>query len=207
MTDNTALFAERLTGLLIEGKQKKNVISPEDMKRALAGLDLPEGEASKVLEFLEANRIDVVAIEERSSDDAAADDGLLDNEDEEPQIDETEEIDLENIDLSVPDGISTSDPVRMYLKEIGQYPLLTAEEEVKLSQQMEKGGEEGKYAADRLTEANLRLVVSIAKRYVGRGMPFLDLIQEGNIGLIKAVEKYDYQKGFKFSNYATWWIR
>ena len=207
MTDNTALFAERLTGLLIEGKQKKNVISPEDMKRALAGLDLPEGEASKVLEFLEANRIDVVAIEERSSDDAAADDGLLDNEDEEPQIDETEEIDLENIDLSVPDGISTSDPVRMYLKEIGQYPLLTAEEEVKLSQQMEKGGEEGKYAADRLTEANLRLVVSIAKRYVGRGMPFLDLIQEGNIGLIKAVEKYDYQKGFKFSTYATWWIR
>ena len=147
MTDNTALFAERLTGLLIEGKQKKNVISPEDMKRALAGLDLPEGEASKVLEFLEANRIDVVAIEERSSDDAAADDGLLDNEDEEPQIDETEEIDLENIDLSVPDGISTSDPVRMYLKEIGQYPLLTAEEEVKLSQQMEKGGEEGDYAA------------------------------------------------------------
>ena len=120
---------------------------------------------------------------------------------------EEEEIDLETIDLSVPEGISTSDPVRMYLKEIGQYPLITADEEIRLSRQIEEGGEEGLAAQKKLTEANLRLVVSIAKRYVGRGMPFLDLIQEGNIGLIKAVEKYDYQKGFKFSTYATWWIR
>ena len=118
-----------------------------------------------------------------------------------------EEIDLRNIDLTVPEGVSLEDPVRMYLKEIGKVPLLTAEEEIELSKQMEIGGETGKMARQRLAEANLRLVVSIAKRYVGRGMLFLDLIQEGNLGLIKAVEKYDYHKGFKFSTYATWWIR
>ena len=114
---------------------------------------------------------------------------------------------VEKIDLSIPEGVSIEDPVRMYLKEIGKVPLLTAEEEIELSKQMELGGEEGKRAQQRLAEANLRLVVSIAKRYVGRGMLFLDLIQEGNLGLIKAVEKYDYRKGFKFSTYATWWIR
>ena len=202
-----AAFSAKLTELLIEGKNQKNVLSPEQIRSALAEFSLPDQEYTKVLDFLEVNRIDIVRIEEKAPDTSSADESLLDNEDDEPQIDETEEIDLENIDLSVPDGIATSDPVRMYLKEIGQYPLLTAEEEIELSKQMEMGGEIGKHAADRLTEANLRLVVSIAKRYVGRGMPFLDLIQEGNIGLIKAVEKYDYQKGFKFSTYATWWIR
>ena len=135
----------------------------------------------------------------RMTDDTdAADDLLLDIE----RDDEEEEI--ENIDLSVPDGVSIEDPVRMYLKEIGKVPLLTAEEEVNLAKRMEDGDAEAK---KRLAEANLRLVVSIAKRYVGRGMLFLDLIQEGNLGLIKAVEKFDYKKGYKFSTYATWWIR
>ena len=115
-----------------------------------------------------------------------------------------DEVDMEKIDLSVPDGISIEDPVRMYLKEIGKVPLLSAEEEIELAKRMAEGDEDAK---KRLAEANLRLVVSIAKRYVGRGMLFLDLIQEGNLGLIKAVEKFDYQKGFKFSTYATWWIR
>ncbi|HCM91295.1 MAG TPA: RNA polymerase sigma factor RpoD, partial [Lachnospiraceae bacterium] len=127
--------------------------------------------------------------------------------DEEIILSEEDEVDVENIDLSVPDGVSIEDPVRMYLKEIGKVPLLTAEEEIELAQKMEKGGEGGEEAKKRLAEANLRLVVSIAKRYVGRGMLFLDLIQEGNLGLIKAVEKFDYKKGYKFSTYATWWIR
>ena len=122
-------------------------------------------------------------------------------------ISEEDEVDIENIDLSVPDGISIEDPVRMYLKEIGKVPLLTAEEEIELAKAMEIGGEDGEEAKKRLAEANLRLVVSIAKRYVGRGMLFLDLIQEGNLGLMKAVEKFDYRKGYKFSTYATWWIR
>jgi len=119
----------------------------------------------------------------------------------EPPVEEVEEVD---IDLSIPEGIGLDDPVRMYLKEIGRVPLLTASEEVELAKRMEHGDEEAKR---RLAEANLRLVVSIAKRYVGRGMLFLDLIQEGNLGLIKAVEKFDFRKGFKFSTYATWWIR
>ena len=117
------------------------------------------------------------------------------------------DIDLENLDILVPDGVSLEDPVRMYLKEIGKVPLLSAEQEIDLARRMEKGGKEGEEARKKLAEANLRLVVSIAKRYVGRGMLFLDLIQEGNLGLIKAVEKFDYRKGYKFSTYATWWIR
>ena len=124
--------------------------------------------------------------------------------DEELLLAEEDEVDMENIDLSVPDGVSIEDPVRMYLKEIGKVPLLSADEEIELAQRMEDGDEDAK---KRLAEANLRLVVSIAKRYVGRGMLFLDLIQEGNLGLIKAVEKFDYRKGYKFSTYATWWIR
>ena len=123
------------------------------------------------------------------------------------QLDDEEEIDMEQIDLSVPDGVSIEDPVRMYLKDIGKVPLLTAEEEIELARKMEDDGPEGLAAKKKLAEANLRLVVSIAKRYVGRGMLFLDLIQEGNLGLIKAVEKFDYTKGYKFSTYATWWIR
>ncbi len=119
-------------------------------------------------------------------------------------LDDEDEVEVEKIDLSVPDGVSIEDPVRMYLKEIGKVPLLSAEEEIELAKRMELGDQEAK---KRLAEANLRLVVSIAKRYVGRGMLFLDLIQEGNLGLIKAVEKFDYRKGYKFSTYATWWIR
>ncbi len=136
------------------------------------------------------------------SEDKDTDDDMileLENNGEVPDDDE-----IENIDLSVPDGISIEDPVRMYLKEIGKVPLLTADEEVELAKRMEEGDVEAK---KKLAEANLRLVVSIAKRYVGRGMLFLDLIQEGNLGLIKAVEKFDYKKGYKFSTYATWWIR
>ena len=133
---------------------------------------------------------------------AGADDDVLEPTDD-IEKDETEDVDIE-IDLSVPEGIALDDPVRMYLKEIGRVPLLTAEEEVELAQRMEAGDESARH---RLEEANLRLVVSIAKRYVGRGMLFLDLIQEGNLGLLKAVEKFDYSKGYKFSTYATWWIR
>jgi RNA polymerase primary sigma factor len=145
----------------------------------------------KVFEFLEANNVDVKMSEEDDDDD----DIILDDDDE---------INMEKIDLSVPDGIALDDPVRMYLKEIGKVPLLSADEEIELAKKMEQGDENAK---KRLAEANLRLVVSIAKRYVGRGMLFLDLIQEGNLGLIKAVEKFNYRKGFKFSTYATWWIR
>ena len=147
-------------------------------------------EFEKILDCLESNSIDVLRI---SDDD---DDDIL--------ITEEDEIEVEKIDLSVPDGVSTEDPVRMYLKEIGKVPLLNADEEIDLAKRMELGDQEAK---KRLAEANLRLVVSIAKRYVGRGMLFLDLIQEGNLGLIKAVEKFDYRKGYKFSTYATWWIR
>ena len=122
----------------------------------------------------------------------------------EEDLDGEDDLDMENLDLSIPEGVNLEDPVRMYLKEIGKVPLLSQEEEIELARRMEAGDES---ARERLAEANLRLVVSIAKRYVGRGMQFLDLIQEGNLGLIKAVEKYDYSKGFKFSTYATWWIR
>ena len=158
-------------------------------------MELETEQMEKVFEQLENNGIDVLRI----NDDDDADVELVITED-----DEAEEVDVEKIDLSVPDGISIEDPVRMYLKEIGKVPLLSAEEEIELAKRMENGDEEAK---KRLAEANLRLVVSIAKRYVGRGMLFLDLIQEGNLGLIKAVEKFDYNKGFKFSTYATWWIR
>ena len=155
-------------------------------------------------EYLEASGIDVLRLSDMTEDPNAADRDLLLLDDDDIDLSEEEEIDMENIDLSVPEGISIEDPVRMYLKEIGKVPLLSAEEEIKLAQRMEEGDEDAK---KRLAEANLRLVVSIAKRYVGRGMLFLDLIQEGNLGLIKAVEKFDYRKGYKFSTYATWWIR
>ena len=153
--------------------------------------DFEADRMEKVFEILEAKKVDV-----RMND--------VPDEDEDIILDDEDEIDIEKIDLSVPDGIGLDDPVRMYLKEIGKVPLLSADEEIEYAKRMEEGDEEAK---KRLAEANLRLVVSIAKRYVGRGMQFLDLIQEGNLGLIKAVEKYDYRKGFKFSTYATWWIR
>ena len=161
-------------------------------------MSLTVEQLEKVFDYLEAHNIDVLRITDNDAD------TLLLPDDEDIDLENEEEVDMENLDLSVPEGISIEDPVRMYLKEIGKVPLLSAEEEIDLAMRMEEGDEEAK---KRLAEANLRLVVSIAKRYVGRGMLFLDLIQEGNLGLIKAVEKFDYRKGYKFSTYATWWIR
>ena len=188
-----AKFEERLKELLTTAKKKRNVLEYQEISDFFSDLALEEDQFDKILETLEQNSIDVLRITEEDEVD-----------DEEIILTEEDEVDVENIDLSVPDGISIEDPVRMYLKEIGKVPLLSAEEEIELAKKMEMGDQEAK---KRLAEANLRLVVSIAKRYVGRGMLFLDLIQEGNLGLIKAVEKFDYRKGYKFSTYATWWIR
>ena len=177
------------------GKKKENVLELSEIEKVFAdqGMELDDDKTEKVFEYLENKGIVAMVPESDTEDDI-----ILDVEDE-----PTEE-ELENIEMAVPDGVSIEDPVRMYLKEIGKAPLLTAEEEKDLAMKMEAGDMEAK---KRLAEANLRLVVSIAKRYVGRGMLFLDLIQEGNLGLIKAVEKFDYRKGYKFSTYATWWIR
>ncbi len=188
-----AKFKERLSEMLSLAKKKKNMLEYQEISDFFADLQLNAEQFEKILDFLEVNNIDVLRI----TDDDTDEDILLEVEDE-------EEIEVEKIDLTVPDGVSIEDPVRMYLKEIGKVPLLSAEEEIDLAKRMELGDQE---ARKRLAEANLRLVVSIAKRYVGRGMLFLDLIQEGNLGLIKAVEKFDYRKGYKFSTYATWWIR
>ena len=230
--EKEAKFMEKLQGLLAVAKKKKNMLEYQEINDYFRELELNAEQFEKILDFLEANNIDVLRITE---DDDEVDEELLLNDDE-------EEIEVENIDLSVPDGVSIEDPVRMYLKEIGKVPLLSAEEEIDLAQKMEEGAvakekiailkkrkeeaaeeeqaeldeeikaltktqDAGDEAKKRLAEANLRLVVSIAKRYVGRGMLFLDLIQEGNLGLIKAVEKFDYRKCYKFSTYATWWIR
>ena len=193
MDENTmAKFEEKLKNLLNLAKKKKNVLEYQEISDFFSDMPLEEDQFEKILEALEQSGIDVLRITES------------DEPDEEIILTEEDEVDVENIDLSVPDGVSIEDPVRMYLKEIGKVPLLSAEEEIELAKRMEMGDEEAK---KRLAEANLRLVVSIAKRYVGRGMLFLDLIQEGNLGLIKAVEKFDYRKGYKFSTYATWWIR
>ncbi len=194
MDENTqAKFDEKLKSLLAIAKKKKNVLEYQEIMDFFADMALGEEQFDKVLETLEQSGVDVLRITE---DD--------DVDDEEIILSEEDEVDMENLDLTIPDGISIEDPVRMYLKEIGKVPLLSAEEEIELAKKMETGDQEAK---KRLAEANLRLVVSIAKRYVGRGMLFLDLIQEGNLGLIKAVEKFDYRKGYKFSTYATWWIR
>ena len=231
MDENTqAKFDAKLKDLLALAKKKKNVLEYTEISDFFKDIPLEEDSFDKILETLEQNGVDVLRI---SDDDVS---------DEEIMLEDEEEVDMENIDLSVPDGIGIEDPVRMYLKEIGKVPLLSAEEEIELAKKMETGMaarekivayrismeeadeatraeiqkeidalevlfEEGEEAKKRLAEANLRLVVSIAKRYVGRGMLFLDLIQEGNLGLIKAVEKFDYNKGYKFSTYATWWIR
>ncbi len=205
MTENEVRFAEKLTELLLKAKERKNVLNYQEIADAFQGMPYSAEDAEKTLDFLEANGVDVLRMEENPHDDEV----LMMSDDDEVGVEEEDDadIDVENIDLSIPEGVSIEDPVRMYLKEIGKVPLLTADDEIELSKQMEMGGEIGKKAQQRLAEANLRLVVSIAKRYVGRGMLFLDLIQEGNLGLIKAVEKYDYRKGFKFSTYATWWIR
>ena len=223
-------FQQKLIEILELGKKKKNMLEYQEIADFFKDLNLDPEKFEMVIDYLEQNGIDVLKI---SNDDDVDDDIILDDEDE---------VEVEKIDLSVPEGVSVEDPVRMYLKEIGKVPLLSADEEIELAQNMEDGAvatekinvlkgrldgaseeekaeikeeiktlqrdvDKGADAKKRLAEANLRLVVSIAKRYVGRGMLFLDLIQEGNLGLIKAVEKVDYKKGYKFSTYATWWIR
>ena len=229
MENKMELFHKKLPELLAIAKKKKNMLEYQEISDYFKEFNLSPEQIEKVLEYLEVHHVDVLRI-------ADDDDILIDDEDAEADIE------VEKIDLTVPDGVSIEDPVRMYLKEIGKVPLLTAEEEINLAKDMEDGAvaqekieilrarmenaseeektemeadiraeqklvDKGADAKKRLAEANLRLVVSIAKRYVGRGMLFLDLIQEGNLGLIKAVEKFDYRKGYKFSTYATWWIR
>ncbi len=205
MTEADIRFSQKLAELLEKGRSKKNVLSYAEIEEAFRDIQLGSEDMEKIMEYLEINNIDILRMDEHVPED----DALLLSDDDEANLDDDEDIDIDmdKLDLTVPDGISVEDPVRMYLKDIGKFPLLTADEEKELSRAMERGGEEGKAARERLINANLRLTVSIAKRYVGRGMLFLDLIQEGNLGLIKAVEKYDYSKGFKFSTYATWWIR
>jgi RNA polymerase primary sigma factor len=184
--DQEALKAAAIKKILALGKQK-GIVTYKDIMDTFDHIELAPEEIDGIYELLTSKGIDFVA------------------EDEESKSDEDKDNEHESeVDLSLPEGISLDDPVRMYLKEIGRVPLLTAESELDLAQRAQNGDENAKR---RLAEANLRLVVSIAKRYVGRGMLFLDLIQEGNLGLIKAVEKFDYHKGFKFSTYATWWIR
>ena len=196
MEENAKKFLEKLNELVAMGKKKKSILDVQEINDFFTDMELSTDQMEKVFDYLESNNIDVLRISGDTDDDPDVDlDGIISEEDE---------VDMENIDLSVPEGVSIEDPVRMYLKEIGKVPLLSAEEEIELAKRMEQGDEAAK---KRLAEANLRLVVSIAKRYVGRGMLFLDLIQEGNLGLIKAVEKFDYRKGYKFSTYATWWIR
>ena len=198
MEMNMGKFSEKLVELLELAKKKKNVLEYQEISDFFKDQPLEVEQMEKVLDFLEASGVDVLRI---SGNDEEL---ILDDDADIEKMDDEEEIELDKIDLSVPEGVSIEDPVRMYLKEIGKVPLLSAEEEIELAKRMEEGDEAAK---KRLAEANLRLVVSIAKRYVGRGMLFLDLIQEGNLGLIKAVEKFDYRKGYKFSTYATWWIR
>lgn len=193
MDENVVKFSEKLKELLEFAKKKKNVLEFQEINDFFADEELDPGKIEKIYAFLESHGVDILRITDE-----------LDEDDVMPELEDAEEEDLENIDLTVPDGVSIEDPVRMYLKEIGKVSLLNADEEIDLAQKMEEGDQDAK---KRLAEANLRLVVSIAKRYVGRGMLFLDLIQEGNLGLIKAVEKFDYRKGYKFSTYATWWIR
>ena len=197
MEENSNKFLEKMKDLVVFAKKKKNVLEYQEINDFLGDMELEPGQIEKIYEFLESKGVDILR-EENFND---SDDML---EPDDAMLDDGEVEDYANIDMSVPEGVSLEDPVRMYLKEIGKVPLLSADEEMELAQRIEEGDEKAK---KRLSEANLRLVVSIAKRYVGRGMQFLDLIQEGNLGLMKAVEKFDYQKGYKFSTYATWWIR
>ena len=198
MEMNMGKFSEKLVELLELAKKKKNVLEYQEINDFFKDQPLEVDQMEKVFDFLEASGVDVLRITGNDEE------MMLDDDLDMDKLDDEEEVELDKIDLSVPEGVSIEDPVRMYLKEIGKVSLLTADEEIELAKRMEQGDEAAK---KRLAEANLRLVVSIAKRYVGRGMLFLDLIQEGNLGLIKAVEKFDYRKGYKFSTYATWWIR
>ena len=193
-------FLKTLESLKASAKAKKNTLEYDEILNAFNGIELTEDKMDMILEYLEKNHIDI--LQGKSPEDVPDDDLLLESE-EDILLSDNEEIGLIS-DVDILEGVSTEDPVRMYLKEIGNVPLLSGEEEVELAKRVEQGDEEAK---KKLTEANLRLVVSIAKKYVGRGMQFLDLIQEGNMGLMKAVDKFDYTKGYKFSTYATWWIR
>ena len=193
-------FSEKLQKLLELARSRKNVLEESEVTRFFRGEVLRPEQLDRIYDFLDDNNVDVL----RPEDGLDMDPDFFLEQQEEEGGDPDAEIDVNDLSLSVPEGVSVTDPVRMYLKEIGKVPLLSAEEEIEYARRMDEGDEE---ARKRLAEANLRLVVSIAKRYVGRGMQFLDLIQEGNLGLLKAVEKYDYKKGFKFSTYATWWIR
>ena len=197
MEEKTLTFEEKLSKLLELAKSKKNVLDEKEVLAAFAGEELTPDKLDRIYDFLDKKHVDVLKM---SNDDDMDPDLFSEDEDADPE----DEIDVEHIDLSVPEGIGVDDPVRMYLKEIGKVPLLSPDEEIELAKKIELGDEEAK---KKLAESNLRLVVSIAKRYAGRGMQLLDLIQEGNLGLIKAVEKFDYRKGYKFSTYATWWIR
>ena len=197
MEEKTLTFEEKLSKLLELAKSKKNVLDETEVLDAFAGDELTPEKLDRIYDFLDKKHVDVLKM---SNDDDMDPDLFSEDEDADPE----DEIDVEHIDLSVPEGIGVDDPVRMYLKEIGKVPLLSPDEEIEQAKKIELGDEEAK---KKLAESNLRLVVSIAKRYAGRGMQLLDLIQEGNLGLIKAVEKFDYRKGYKFSTYATWWIR
>lgn len=202
MDENMAKFHEKLKELLQYAKSKKNVLEYEEINDFFAELELGSEQMEKIYDYLEKNEVDV--LREPAETEFIGPEDEIDVDESELALIEAESEDLSKIDLSLPEGIGLEDPVRMYLKEIGKVQLLNADEETDLAVRMERGDADAK---KRLAEANLRLVVSIAKRYVGRGMQFLDLIQEGNLGLIKAVEKFDYRKGYKFSTYATWWIR
>ena len=197
MEEKTLTFEEKLSKLLELAKSKKNVLDETEVLDAFAGEELTPEKLDRIYDFLDKKHVDILKM---SNDDDMDPDLFSGDEDADPE----DAIDVEHIDLSVPEGIGVDDPVRMYLKEIGKVPLLSPDEEIELAKKIELGDEEAK---KKLAESNLRLVVSIAKRYAGRGMQLLDLIQEGNLGLIKAVEKFDYRKGYKFSTYATWWIR
>ena len=196
--EGTNVFEEKLAGLLEEAKKKKNVLEYQEIISCF-GADQPTSDQmDQLFDFLEQSKVDIIRMDSAQELDP---DLFIE---EEINLEEEEEIDVEHLDLSVPEGVSLEDPVRMYLKEIGTVPLLSADEELRLAKRKAEGDDNAK---ERLIEANLRLVVSIAKRYTGRGMSFLDLVQEGNLGLIKGVEKFDYTKGYKLSTYATWWIR
>ena len=205
--EKTKTFEEHLTALLAIAKKKKNVLEYAEILRFFKDQEeeLTAEHIEQLYEFMEKQGVDIIAIQTERTEEVMDLDEEPETFEQLKELEELEEVEeLENVDLSAPEGVSYDDPVRMYLKEIGKIPLLNSEEEIELAKRIESGEEEAK---KRLAEANLRLVVSIAKRYVGRGMHFLDLIQEGNMGLIKAVDKFEYQKGYKFSTYATWWIR
>ncbi len=200
MDEKQEKLLKTLQTLMETAKSKKNTLEYDEIIKAFDGMDLSEDQIDEILEYFEKQKVDV--IQGKSMDESAEDSLLLETEDDIIPDDDDEPEILDDVDVL--EGVSTEDPVRMYLKEIGNVPLLSSDEEVELAKKVEEGDE---LAKKKLTEANLRLVVSIAKKYVGRGMPFLDLIQEGNMGLMKAVDKFDYTKGYKFSTYATWWIR